>query len=86
MAMVLAALLVMSFVGERGVMFKMMVVSSGCSVAGYRNDRWGGKGWVRRGDSGVVGVQVHVTVSLVVMVIVLVALLVMSLVGERGEC
>ena len=34
MAMVLAALLVMSFVGERGVMFKMMVVSSGCSVAG----------------------------------------------------
>ena len=43
-------------------------------------------GGVRRGDSGVVVVQVHVTVSLVVMVIVLVALLVMSLVGERGEC
>ena len=37
-----------------------------------------------RGDSGVVVVKVHVTVSLVVMVIVLVALLVMSLVGERG--
>ena len=34
MAMALAVLLVMSYVGERGVMLKMMVVSSGCSVVG----------------------------------------------------
>ena len=42
MEMVLVALLVMSFVGERGVMVMMMVVSSGCSVDGMP---WVGEEW-----------------------------------------